>query len=96
MNKLSFEPVDHIQAAIGANHYYRAFQIDDETWIVYVHQFDQLQAARGFEPDPFVYSTPTFEKAQVFAQAFEDSKADLMSARIARATQVACGYAQEG
>lgn len=91
MTELSFEQVDQIQAATGDNHYYRVFQIEEENWIVYIHQFDQLQAARGFRPDPLVYTTSSFEMAQTFAQAFEDSKADLLSARIAKATEVACG-----
>lgn len=97
--KLSFEPVDRIQAATGENHYYRAFQVD-EGWIVYVHEFgefDQLRAARGFLPEPLVYTTLTFEMAQVFAQAFEDDAAEgNASRRVARATQVACGIAQKG
>lgn len=89
--KLSFSPVDRILAATGNNHYYRAFPIE-ENWIVYVHQFDQLQAGRGFLPDPFVYTTTSFETAQAFAQAFEDGDAegDVVK-RLARATRVACG-----
>lgn len=93
MSELTFETVDAIQAATGDNHYYRVFQIEEENWIVYVHQFDQLQLARGFLPDPFVYTTSSFEMAQAFAQAFEDDAAEKNAAkRVAHATRVACGW----
>jgi hypothetical protein len=87
MTKLSWEPVDQIQAATGKNHYYRAFQVD-EGWIVYVHEFDQMRAARGFYTEPLSYVTSTFEMAQAFAQAFEDDGAEKnVSNRVARATR---------
>lgn len=97
MSKLSFAPVDQIHAATGENHYYRVFQIEEETWIVYVHQFDQVAAARGFLPDPFVYTSSSLEAAQVFAQAFEDDAAEKSAARrVAHATRVACGETSGG
>jgi hypothetical protein len=89
MAQLSWEQVDQIQAATGANTYYRAFEVD-KGWVLYIHKFNQ-------EPDgdPFVgydgvpVGTTTLENAQAIAQAYEDSTADLMSARIAEAARVA-------
>jgi hypothetical protein len=95
--KLTFEQVDRIQAAVGKNNYYRAFQVEENSWVVYVHEFDQLRAARGFRTEPLVYTTSTFEMAQAFAQAFEDDADEKnTSKRVARATRVACGIEQEG
>lgn len=81
MTKLVFEPVDHIQAATGENHYYRAFQ-DDEGWVLYIHKFNDEGVAGYGVP----VGTRTYESALVFAQAFEEGTADLMSARILQAT----------
>jgi|694.fasta_scaffold125766_4 hypothetical protein len=89
--KLSFEPVDRILAATGESHFYRAFQVD-EGWIVYVHGFDAAAGER-----PLMYTASTLERAQVFAQAFENGDAEKnVSKRIAQATQAACGITRKG
>jgi hypothetical protein len=81
MTQLSWEQVDEIQATTGENHYYRAFRVDVNGWVLYIHRFDDDGAAVNGVP----VGTTTYENAQAIAQAYEDSTADLMSARIAEA-----------
>lgn len=67
MTKLSWEQVDQIQTATGENHYYRAFPAN-RGWIVHIHEFNTEGVPGSGQP----VGTTTFERAQEFAQAFED------------------------
>ena len=87
--KLVFEPVDHIQAATGANHYYRAFQ-NGEGWVLYIHKFNGEGVAGYGVP----VGTTTYENARVFAQAFEDGI--VMSEQILQAAYVVSKPSKEG
>jgi hypothetical protein len=86
MTELSFEKVDQIWTATGAEHYYRTFPVEEGRWILYIHPFDDDRVPdRGV---PVVAAT--YEIAQGFAQAFEDdAAADVMkiATRVASAAR---------
>lgn len=82
MSELNFEKVDQIQAATGKDHYYRAFQID-EGWILYIHPC----GSDGIFVHGMSVGASSYENAQAFAQAYEDSTADLASVRMTEASR---------
>lgn len=82
--KLTFEKVDEIWTATGENHYYRTFPTENG-WVVFVHRCDGgdvENAARGIP-----VGATSYENAQAFAQAFEDSTVELLSGRLTQATR---------